>query len=263
MSNIDKKHHSYMKMVKIWADGESYAKRRKVGALIVKDNAIISHGHNGTISGFINECEDEQGMTYNPHVLHAERNAIAKVAKSTQSTLGSTMYCTDMPCIGCAQMILQSGILELYFDKDYHDYSGLDLLLTSKSIRVFKLDIETGIGYELLPYIDHSLLKDVNIDKVLKVDRSIEQLTINLFGSSEMTSNIFAMESNRKMNINYSTDGGFNFEPSNNYLHFKKYDDQTLHDIYSPTYYEYRNGIKLKNGEIARITHIKVVSLND
>ncbi|HSM46703.1 MAG TPA: dCMP deaminase family protein, partial [Draconibacterium sp.] len=98
----------YLKMADIWAQN-SYCKRRKVGALLVKDKMIISDGYNGTPSGFENECEDEENKT-KTYVLHAEANAITKVAKSGNSSLGATLYVTSSPCIECSKLIIQAGI---------------------------------------------------------------------------------------------------------------------------------------------------------
>ena len=99
---------SYLRMAQIWAEN-SYCKRRKVGALLVKNNMIISDGYNGTPSGFENICEDENGIT-KPYVLHAEANAITKVAKSGNSSEDATLYVTASPCIECAKLIIQAGI---------------------------------------------------------------------------------------------------------------------------------------------------------
>ena len=106
----------YMKMARIWAEN-SYCVRRQVGALIVRDKMIISDGYNGTPSGFENICEDEAGKT-KPYVLHAEANAITKVAKSNNSSEGATLYVTSSPCIECAKLIIQSGIKEVIYDSD-------------------------------------------------------------------------------------------------------------------------------------------------
>lgn len=144
MRNFDSK---YMKMAKIWATN-SYAIRHKVGALIVKDGMIISDGFNGTPSGFENECEEyiscgntctnlfgqdcenckEHKLKTKPYVLHAEANAILKVAKSTNSTEGATLYCTMAPCLECAKLIIQSGIIRLVYSEPYRDTSGIELL---------------------------------------------------------------------------------------------------------------------------------------
>ncbi len=116
----------YMKMARIWADN-SYCVRRQVGALIVRDKMIISDGYNGTPSGFENICEDETGKT-KPYVLHAEANAITKVAKSNNSSEGATLYVTSSPCIECAKLIIQSGIKRVVYADSYHSMDGIDLL---------------------------------------------------------------------------------------------------------------------------------------
>lgn len=105
----------------------SYCKRKKVGALIVKDRMIISDGYNGTPSGFENNCEDEDGKT-NWFVLHAEANAILKIASSTQSCKGATLYITMSPCKECSKLILQAGIQKVVYMTDYSDNSGLEFL---------------------------------------------------------------------------------------------------------------------------------------
>ncbi len=116
----------YLRMAEIWAEN-SYCKRRKVGALIVKDKMIISDGYNGTPSGFENCCEDENGVT-KPYVLHAEANAITKVARSNNSSEGATLYITDSPCIECAKLIIQAGIKRVVYSKMYRIMDGLELL---------------------------------------------------------------------------------------------------------------------------------------
>lgn len=116
----------YIRMAKIWAEN-SYCVRRQVGALIVKDKMIISDGYNGTPSGFENICEDETGKT-KPYVLHAEANAITKVAKSNNSSEGATLYVTSSPCIECAKLIIQSGIKRVVYADSYHSMDGIDLL---------------------------------------------------------------------------------------------------------------------------------------
>lgn len=113
-------------MAHVWAKN-SYCDRRKVGALIVKDRMIISDGYNGTPSGFENVCEDETGVT-KAYVLHAEANAITKVAKSNNSSLGATLYITDSPCIECAKLIIQAGITRVVYDRKYRITDGLELL---------------------------------------------------------------------------------------------------------------------------------------
>lgn len=116
----------YLAMAGIWA-GNSYCTRRKVGAILVKDKMIISDGYNGTPAGFENVCEDENGLT-KPYVLHAEANAITKVAKSNNSSYGSTLYVTSSPCMECAKLIIQSGIIRVVYMKKYRNTEGLDLL---------------------------------------------------------------------------------------------------------------------------------------
>jgi len=116
----------YLKMAKVWAEN-SYCIRKKVGALLVKDKMIISDGYNGTPEGFENICEDDSRIT-KPYVLHAEANAITKVAKSNNSSLGSTLYVTTSPCIECSKLIIQSGIKRVVFCEKYRDTSGLELL---------------------------------------------------------------------------------------------------------------------------------------
>ena len=120
---------SYLKMAAIWADN-SYCKRRKVGALIVKDRMIISDGYNGTPCGFDNVCEDENGFTF-PYVLHAEANAITKVAKTNNSSDGATLYVTAAPCLECSKLIIQSGIKRLVFRDEYRIMDGVELLKKS------------------------------------------------------------------------------------------------------------------------------------
>ncbi|MDE6336587.1 MAG: dCMP deaminase family protein [Muribaculaceae bacterium] len=116
----------YLRMARIWSEN-SYCRRRKVGALIVKDKMIISDGYNGTPSGFPNVCEDDSDVTF-PYVLHAEANAITKVARSNNSSDGSTLYVTASPCMECAKLIIQSGIRRVVFSDLYRITDGLDLL---------------------------------------------------------------------------------------------------------------------------------------
>ena len=116
----------YLRMACIWAEN-SYCKRRQVGALIVKDKSIISDGYNGTPSGFENVCEDEQGVT-KKYVLHAEANAITKVAASTNNCCGATVYVTASPCIECAKLIIQAGIKRVVYSEEYHLRDGIELL---------------------------------------------------------------------------------------------------------------------------------------
>ena len=117
---------AYLEMAKIWGQ-LSHCKRKKVGAIIVKDRMIISDGFNGTPSGFENICEDEEYDT-KWYVLHAEANAILKVASSTQSCKGATLYITLSPCRECSKLIFQSGIIRVVYSKEYKDSSGLDFL---------------------------------------------------------------------------------------------------------------------------------------
>ena len=115
----------YLRMARIWAEN-SYCKRRQVGALVVKDKMIISDGYNGTPSGFENICE-ENGVT-KPYVLHAEANAITKIARSGNNSDGSTLYVTDSPCIECAKLIIQAGIKRVIYSREYRLTDGVDLL---------------------------------------------------------------------------------------------------------------------------------------
>ncbi|MBO7408528.1 MAG: dCMP deaminase family protein [Paludibacteraceae bacterium] len=121
-----RKDYMYLRMAKTWAEN-SYCERRKVGALLVKDKMIISDGYNGTPSGFENVCEDENNVS-KPYVLHAEANAITKVARSNNSSDGSTLYVTTLPCMECAKLIIQSGIKRVVYSEDYRIRDGLDLL---------------------------------------------------------------------------------------------------------------------------------------
>lgn len=116
----------YLRMARIWSEN-SYCKRRQVGALIVKDKSIISDGYNGTPSGFENLCEDENDKT-KPYVLHAEANAITKVAKSGNSSDRATLYVTASPCIECAKLIIQAGIVRVVYSEMYRCCDGIELL---------------------------------------------------------------------------------------------------------------------------------------
>ena len=136
---IDKR---YLQMARIWASN-SYCIRRQVGALLVKDKMIISDGYNGTPAGFENECEDEHDNTKS-YVLHAEANAITKVAKSNNSSEGSTLYITTSPCVECAKLIIQSGIVRVVYQEKYRITDGLDLLERAQ------------IGLIHIPYIEES-----------------------------------------------------------------------------------------------------------
>ena len=130
MKDKERKQHDldlrYMRMANIWAEN-SYCNRRKVGALIVKDKMIISDGYNGTPSGFENICENEEGFT-KPYVLHAEANAITKIACSNNNSYGATMYVTASPCIECAKLIIQAGIKRVVYGREYRLTDGADLL---------------------------------------------------------------------------------------------------------------------------------------
>lgn len=116
----------YIRMAQIWAEN-SYCKRRQVGAIIVKDKMIISDGYNGTPSGFENICEDDNGLT-KPYVLHAEANAITKIARSGNNSDGATLYVTSSPCIECAKLIIQAGIKRVVYSEEYRLTDGIDLL---------------------------------------------------------------------------------------------------------------------------------------
>ena len=116
----------YLRMADIWSEN-SYCTRRKVGALIVKEKMIISDGFNGTPSGFENVCEDENGLT-KPYVLHAEANAITKIARSGNNSDGATLYVTASPCIECAKLIIQCGIKRVVYGEHYRLTDGIDLL---------------------------------------------------------------------------------------------------------------------------------------
>lgn len=120
---IDKR---YLRMASIWAEN-SYCQRRKVGAILVRDQMIISDGYNGTPAGFENVCEDADGTT-KPYVLHAEANAITKVARSNNSSEGSTLYITASPCLECSKLIIQAGIKRVVFNELYRLADGIDLL---------------------------------------------------------------------------------------------------------------------------------------
>ena len=129
MESKDKQHRldlRYLRMARIWAEN-SYCQRRKVGALVVKDKMIISDGYNGTPSGFPNVCESEDNTTF-PYVLHAEANAITKLARSSNNSDGSTLYVTAAPCIECAKLIIQSGIKRVVYAEKYRLEDGIALL---------------------------------------------------------------------------------------------------------------------------------------
>ena len=139
----EKKHEldlRYLRMARIWAEN-SYCERRKVGALIVKDKMIISDGYNGTPAGFENVCEDENHLT-KPYVLHAEANAITKIARSNNSSSGATMYVTASPCIECAKLIIQAGIKRVVYSEKYRLEDGIELLKRA-GIEVIYMSIES------------------------------------------------------------------------------------------------------------------------
>jgi len=126
MNKQDKRDHLYMKMARTWSEN-SYCERRKVGALLVKDQMIISDGYNGTPSGFENKCEDDNNVSF-PYVLHAEANAITKVARSNNSADGATLYVTTSPCMECSKLIIQSGIKRVVYGEKYRLMDGVELL---------------------------------------------------------------------------------------------------------------------------------------
>ncbi|RCW29869.1 dCMP deaminase family protein [Marinilabilia salmonicolor] len=127
----------YLDMARIWAQN-SYCKRRQVGALLVRDKMIISDGYNGTPSGFENICEDEDNKT-KPYVLHAEANAITKVARSGNSSDGATLYVTSSPCLECSKLIIQAGITRVVFSENYRVEDGVNLLRRA-NIEVVQLE---------------------------------------------------------------------------------------------------------------------------
>ena len=133
---MNKFDQSYLEMAAVWAKN-SYCKRRQVGALLVKDRMIISDGYNGTPSGFENVCE-ENGVT-KPYVLHAEANAITKVAKSGNSSEGATLYVTASPCMECAKLIIQAGIKRVVYKDEYRLTDGIELLARA-GIEVERID---------------------------------------------------------------------------------------------------------------------------
>ena len=134
--------HRYLRMARIWAEN-SYCKRRQVGALIVKDKMIISDGYNGTPSGFENVCE-ENDVT-KPYVLHAEANAITKIARSSNSSDGATLYVTASPCLECAKLIIQPGIKRVIYSEHYRLEDGINLLRRA-GIEVTYLDPDPSIS---------------------------------------------------------------------------------------------------------------------
>lgn len=135
----------YLRMASIWAEN-SYCQRRQVGALVVKNKMIISDGYNGTPSGFENVCEDADGITY-PYVLHAEANAITKLARSGNNSDGSTLYVTAAPCIECSKLIIQSGIKRVVYAEQYRLTDGTDLL-EKAGVKVEYLNLENNESKE-------------------------------------------------------------------------------------------------------------------
>ena len=140
LKKLNKYDKAYLRIAREWSL-LSYCKRRQVGAIIVRDRMIISDGYNGTPSGFENCCEDYEGLT-NWYVLHAEANAILKVARSTQSCEGATLYITMSPCKECSKLIHQSGIKRVVYHSGYKDMSGIDFL------------IKAGVAVELIEELD-------------------------------------------------------------------------------------------------------------
>ena len=132
----------YLRMARIWAEN-SYCTRRKVGALIVKDKMIISDGYNGTPSGFENVCELDNGTT-KTYVLHAEANAITKIAKSGNNSDGATLYVTASPCLECSKLIIQSGIRRVVYSEAYRLTDGIDLLKRA-GVEVVFIELERGL----------------------------------------------------------------------------------------------------------------------
>ena len=140
--NTDKQHIldiRYLRMARIWAEN-SYCERRKVGAIVVKDKMIISDGYNGTPEGFENVCEDSNHIT-KPYVLHAEANAITKLARSSNNSEGATLYVTASPCIECSKLIIQSGIKRVVYGEKYRLEDGINLLKRA-GVDVEYLEIE-------------------------------------------------------------------------------------------------------------------------
>ena len=141
-SNKDKQREldlRYLRMARIWAEN-SYCQRRKVGALVVKEKMIISDGYNGTPSGFENVCEDEGNVT-KPYVLHAEANAITKLARSSNNSDGATLYVTASPCIECAKLIIQAGIRRVVYGEQYRMEDGINLLKRA-NVEVIYINVE-------------------------------------------------------------------------------------------------------------------------
>ena len=134
--------YRYLRMATIWSEN-SYCERRKVGALIVKDKMIISDGFNGTPTGFENVCEDENNVS-KPYVLHAEANAITKIARSGNNSDGATLYVTDSPCIECSKLIIQAGIKRVVYMREYRLTDGVELLRRA-GIEVVRYEVPESI----------------------------------------------------------------------------------------------------------------------
>ncbi|MBA5793596.1 dCMP deaminase family protein [Flavobacterium sp. xlx-214] len=145
LNKLQKYDKAYLRIAKEWGQ-LSYCQRKKVGAIIVKDKMIISDGYNGTPSGFENCCEDEEGTT-KWYVLHAEANAILKVARSTQSCDGATLYITMSPCKDCSKLIHQSGIVRVVYQNGYKDLAGIDFLKRA-GVEVIQIEDLSSLLYE-------------------------------------------------------------------------------------------------------------------
>lgn len=137
MDKQQKRDYLYMRMAKTWSEN-SYCERKQVGAILVKDNMIISDGYNGTPSGFENKCEDDNNVS-KPYVLHAEANAITKIARSHNSSEGATLYVTTSPCMECSKLIIQAGIKRVVYSEEYRINDGLEILRRA-GIEVLKID---------------------------------------------------------------------------------------------------------------------------
>ena len=137
MDKQQKRDYLYMRMAKTWSEN-SYCERRQVGAILVKNNMIISDGYNGTPSGFENKCEDDNNVS-KPYVLHAEANAITKIARSHNSSEEATLYVTTSPCMECSKLIIQAGIKRVVYAEEYRINDGLDILRRA-GIEVVKIE---------------------------------------------------------------------------------------------------------------------------
>lgn len=144
LDKLNKYDKAYLRIAKEWGQ-LSYCQRKKVGAIIVKDKMIISDGYNGTPSGFENCCEDQDGLT-KWYVLHAEANAILKVAKSTQSCDGATLYITMSPCKDCSKLIHQAGIIRVVYQNSYKDLEGIELLKRA-GVEVIQVEDLSSVAY--------------------------------------------------------------------------------------------------------------------